>query len=84
MIQKWEIIDVHCYECKPFINIAELERYRDIRKIWVIILLIIAVILIAGIIIIELMVHHPELFEWTKPAPAGGGDGEPHEEKIHI
>jgi hypothetical protein len=78
------MLDVLCSDCKPLINIAELEKYRDVRKLWVISLLIIAVILIAGIVIIELMQHYPELFEWTKPAPAGGGDGEPHEEKIHL
>lgn len=45
-----------------------------------IVLSIIAIILIIGIIIIELMEHHPELFA---PAPSeGGGDGEPKNEQI--
>ena len=50
------------------VELAELERYRDVRKIWVIILIMIAVLLIIGIIILELMVHHPEMFA------SSGGD----------
>lgn len=74
-VKRWQLIDVSCYECQSKIKLAELEKFYDIRLFWVISLSIVAVLLVAGIVIIELLVNRPDLLDWARPAPAAGDGG---------